>query len=124
MTDDFIASLREDPKEQELERVRRRLAPRRRATQCVMVFEFLLNVVGIAAGSWFAWMAWKGSDVFFGFSAFMLLPIAAPLAIMTLRTRGRMLASAGSTPEETLRAALNRGRAMQRILKRSACGIR
>jgi MFS family permease len=119
MTDDFVASLRNDWREQdlELEQVRRRLARARLATRALIVVEAAYTAIGVAVGVWFAVMAWKHSDVFFGISAFTLLLAVPPAYILLLRARRQSLDVSGETPEETVRSALKRTIAADRIVR-------
>jgi hypothetical protein len=119
MSDDFLATLRNDWREQdsEFEAVKRRLVRARLTTHLLIVLESAWALFGIAAGCWFAWIALRTGDVLFGLSALALLLVAPPSAAALLRDRLRMLTIGSDSPEETLRGALHRLRLTDRILK-------
>ena len=118
MTDDFLAKLRNDWRSQdsEFEAVKRRLSRARWAARAVIAAEAALTLSGMAIGLWFASIALRKHDLFFGLSAFMLLLVVPASSVVLLNLRRKLLGDVGETPEDVLNFAFRRTQVIERIL--------
>jgi divalent metal cation (Fe/Co/Zn/Cd) transporter len=119
MTDDFLAGLKNDWRSQdsEFEAVKLRLSRARWAARAAIAAEAALTLSGMAVGFWFASIALRNHDLFFGLSAFMLLLVVPLSAVVLLGLRRKLLGDVGETPEYVLHFALARTQVVDRILK-------
>ena len=118
MSDDVLDELKSDWRGQEapLEVLGRRLHRSRVWTTLALAIELAMTVGGVLAGLWFAVVAWRLRDPFFGLSALTLLFICPLFSLELYRLRWRSLNWADRTPEGTLRYALARVRLARSIL--------
>lgn len=119
MSDDFIASLKIDWKEQdsEFESVKQRLAVARWRSGALFAVEIIRTLFFIAAGAWLAVIAWQARNGYIGLAAFIILFAAPFLGIARMRASRHMFGDAGLSPEETLRFALRRADAAERFFR-------
>lgn len=118
MTDDLVGELKADWQRQDVEiaAVKRRLKRSRSLAYLIVAAEIVGALAALAAGVAFAVIAWSRYDLLFGLSAFTLLVAYPPFVIGIFRERHRSLRWVDRTPEGTLRYALTRTRATDKIL--------
>lgn len=119
MTDDLVGELKADWQRQDVEvvAVKQRLKRWRSFAYLIVAADIAGALLALAVGIGFAVIAWRRNDLLFGLSAFTLLVTYPPLVIRVFRERRRSLRWADRTPEGTLRYALTRTRAIDKILK-------
>ena len=117
MSEEFLTSLRNDWREQdsEFESVRRRLSRARWASRAYFLLEAARTLFVFVVDIWLAFVAWEKKDLFFALSAATVFIMAPIFGYMRLKARRDMLGDPGRSPEETLRFALKRIRAADRI---------
>jgi hypothetical protein len=118
MTDDPLAELRADWNRQhaDIAAIAGNARRWRRRASLLIVADILAGSLALAAGILFAVIAWKTHDWLFGLSAITLLFACPPCAISLIRARRSSLSWEDKTPEGTLRYALRRTLAVDKIL--------
>jgi hypothetical protein len=118
MIDDPLAELRADWNRQHADIAAMASNARRwrRRASLLIVADILSGTLALGAGILFAVIAWKTHDWLFGLSAVTLLFACPPCAISIIRTRRSSLSWKDKTPEGTLRYALRRTLAIDKIL--------
>jgi hypothetical protein len=119
MTDEFLTSLKNDWREQdsEFESVRQRLARARWASRAYFMLEAARTAFVLVVGIWFAFAAWEKKDLLLALSAATVFIVAPIFGYVRLTARRDMLGDTGRSPEETLRFALKRTYAADRICR-------
>lgn len=88
----------------------------RRRASLLIVADVLAGSLALGAGILFAVIAWRTHDWLFGLAAVTLLVACPPCAISLIRARRSSLNWEDHTPEGTLRYALRRSVAVEKIL--------
>jgi hypothetical protein len=119
MIDDPLAELRADWNRQhaDIAVIAGNASSWRRRATLFIVADILAASLAVGAGLSFAVIAWRTHDWLFGLSAVALLSVCPPCAISLIRTRRSSLSWKDKTPEGTLRYALRRTLAVDKILK-------
>jgi len=118
MIDDPIAELRADWNRQQADiaAISGNAIRWGRRTSLLIVADILAGSLALGAGILFAVIAWKTHDWLFGLSAITLLFACPPCAISLISARRSSLSWEDKTPEGTLRYALRRALAVDKIL--------
>lgn len=119
MIDDPLAELRADWNRQQADigAIAKKARRRRRRASLLIAADILAGSLALGAGILFGVIAWRTHDWLFGLSAFTLLFACPSCAVALIRIRRSSLIGNENTPEETLRYALRRVLAVDKILK-------
>jgi hypothetical protein len=119
MIEDPLAELREDWNRQhaDIAAIAGNARRWRRRASLLIVADILAGCLALGAGVLFGIIAWRTHDWLFGLSAVTLLFACPPCAISLIRARRSSLSWNDETPEGTLRYALRRTLAVEKILK-------
>jgi hypothetical protein len=118
MIDDPLAELRADWNRQheDIAAIAGNARRWRRRASLLIVADILAGTLALDAGILFAVIAWRTHDWLSGLSAVTLLFACPPCAISVIRARQSSLSWKDKTPEGTLRYALRRALAVEKIL--------
>jgi hypothetical protein len=118
MIDDSLAELRADWNRQhaDIAAIAGNARRWRRRTSLLIMADIFAGSLALGAGIVFVIIAWKTHDWLFGLSAVTLLSACPPSAISLVRARRSSLSWEDKTPEGTLRYALRRALAVDKIL--------